>query len=178
MSEALPLFIYHPDPLSTGAIEPSTVKCICCGKARGFIYVAPVYALEDLNELLCPWCIADGSAAEKFDASFADNHRLLQAGLAARIVEEVHLRTPGYFSWQSECWLSHCNDACEFHGDATRIDIANASQETKIEWQRQYKRTDKDWERITTGYVPRGGQAFYKFVCRHCGLVLLGWDCS
>jgi len=24
----------------------------------------------------------------------------------------------------------------------------------------------------------RGAQAFYKFVCLHCGTVLLGWDCS
>lgn len=34
----LPKFKYHPNPLVTGAIEPSEVACECCGKARGYIY--------------------------------------------------------------------------------------------------------------------------------------------
>lgn len=29
-----------------------------------------MYAVEELCNLLCPWCIADGSAAAKYDAHF------------------------------------------------------------------------------------------------------------
>lgn len=49
-----------------------TAVCQGCGKARGFVYVGPVYSVEELNDALCPWCIADGSAAEAFGASFTD----------------------------------------------------------------------------------------------------------
>jgi uncharacterized protein CbrC (UPF0167 family) len=30
------------------------------------------YAIEELEDAFCPWCIADGSAAEQFDAEFVD----------------------------------------------------------------------------------------------------------
>ncbi|MDV6288509.1 CbrC family protein [Streptomyces rochei] len=29
-----------------------------------------MYAVEELSNLLCPWCIGDGSAAAKYDAYF------------------------------------------------------------------------------------------------------------
>ncbi|PTT88688.1 hypothetical protein DBR42_09270, partial [Pelomonas sp. HMWF004] len=51
----LPFFRYHPDPLAAGAIEPRQINCACCGQARGFVYVQPVYATTDLDEKLCPW---------------------------------------------------------------------------------------------------------------------------
>ncbi|APU41986.1 CbrC family protein [Streptomyces sp. TN58] len=40
--------------------------CLCCGRARGFIHTGPVYAVEKLSGLLCPYC----SAAAKYDAHF------------------------------------------------------------------------------------------------------------
>lgn len=178
MSEALPHFRYHPAPLSTGALEARSITCACCGLQRSFVYVAPVYGERDLQESLCPWCIADGSAAAKLGASFADDHPLYKADVPASIVEEINQRTPGYSSWQQEEWLSHCNDACEFHGDATPKDVHGANEETRQEWRRRYGLSEAEWEHATRGYVPRGSQAFYKFVCRHCHTVLLGWDCS
>src|SRR5215212_4957530 len=90
----LPTFRYHPDPLATGAIQPSEEECICCGEARGFIYTGPIYAEEDLDDSFCPWCIADGSAAEKFDATFTDLDALCFAKLPREVTEEVANRTP------------------------------------------------------------------------------------
>jgi len=178
MSEALPHFKYHPAPLRTGALEARSITCACCGRHREYVYVAPVYGERDLDESLCPWCIANGSAATKLGASFADDHSLRKAGVPASVVEEVNQRTPSYSSWQQEEWLAHCNDACEFQGDATVEDVRNASAETKQAWRHHYGLTETDWDHATRGYVPRGDQAFYKFVCRHCDAVLLGWDCS
>lgn len=178
MSQSLPVFAYHPNPVATGVIKVSDRACACCGKSRGYIYVGPVYAIEELDDRFCPWCIADGTAAAKFDATFADDHPLIKAGLSTSIVDEVSRRTPGYVSWQQECWLSHSNDACEFHGDAPANEVANASPETRAGWQREYSLDARTWDEITERYEPGGDPAFYKFVCRNCRLVLLGWDCT
>lgn len=176
--ESLPIFRYHPNPVATGMVEPSANQCACCGVARGFIYVGPVYAVNDLHESLCPWCISTGAAAERFEASFADAHPLLQALVPALVVNEVHLRTPGYLTWQQEQWLSHCGDACEFHGDASVKDVASASTETTAHWLAAYNQTEEGWLRVTAGYSPGGDSALYKFVCRHCSLVMFAWDLS
>ena len=75
MPDRLPTFRYHPEPLTSGSIVSSDLTCQCCGRARGYIYTGPVYAEEELNEALCPWCIADGSAAGRFQANFVDWRR-------------------------------------------------------------------------------------------------------
>jgi len=178
MSATLPSFQYHPDPLATGAIEASDVECACCRRHRGFIYGGPVYGEHDLHDLLCPWCIADGSAARQFDACFADDHPLHKAKLAQHIIEEVSLRTPAFHSWQQEQWYAHCNDACAFHGDASIEEVAHATEATKLAWREEFGLTEEDWALATRNYRPRGAQAFYKFVCLHCDTVILGWDCS
>ena len=90
---------------------------------RGYIYTASVYAPGWYRDCICPWCIADGSAAEKFEAMFSDDHPLAQAGVPDAVIEEVTRRTPGFNSWQQEEWLSCCGDACEFHGDAPRSEL-------------------------------------------------------
>jgi len=177
MNPSLPKFRYHPDPLATGAVEQSDVRCVCCGERRGYLYVGPVYGEHDLNDSLCPWCIADGLAAKTLSASFADDHTLLRAGVPSEVVEEVTLRTPGYSSWQGEDWLVHCRDACAFAGDATVSDVSQASEHTRMAWQEFYGLGTEEWEVITRDYVPRGAQAFYKFRCLHCAAILLGWDC-
>lgn len=145
---------------------------------RGLIYAGPVYATLDLHESLCPWCIADGSAARKLGASFADDHPLLQAGVPHDIAEEVNLRTPAFTSWQQEQWLAHCGDACAFLGDASIQEVGGAGEETRLAWQKEYGLSANDWQHITEGYAPGGDPSFYKFKCLHCELVLLGWDCS
>jgi uncharacterized protein CbrC (UPF0167 family) len=114
----IPAFRYHPDPIGTGSIKASDVVCRCCGQKRGFIYAGSVYARDPLRDSICPWCIADGAAAAKFDAMFSDDTPLAEANLSGEIIDEVTLRTPGYNSWQQEVWLSCCEDACEYHGDA------------------------------------------------------------
>jgi uncharacterized protein CbrC (UPF0167 family) len=109
----LPSFRYHPDPIASGSIAASDAECACCGARRGFIYTGPVYSEEELDDRLCPWCIADGSAYARFDASFCD-----PAGfpddIAHDVVEEICYRTPGFSAWQQEKWLTCCGDAAAF----------------------------------------------------------------
>src|SRR5690349_16202803 len=99
----LPAFTYHAAPVHKGIIETSEGTCSCCGQARGFAYVGPVRLLSsngDHPRELCPWCIADGSAAARFGVQFVRARALVSQDLAPGIVEEVTCRTPGYSSWQ------------------------------------------------------------------------------
>jgi hypothetical protein len=178
MNEELPSFRYHPDPISSGVIVPRAAVCLCCEKARGYIYVGPANGLEDLSERICPWCIKDGGASMKFDATFADDHPLLQAKIHQEIIDEVIKRTPGYFSWQQDSWITHCKDACAFMGDASIDDLINATEQMKARYCDEYKCSRQQWSEVISGYQPGGSNAFYKFACLNCGEVLLGWDCD
>ena len=104
----LPLFRYHPDPIATGNIIKSDIECCCCGKARGFIYTGPVYAIKEYNKHICPWCIADGLAHIKLDASFNDEIGIGGGGIwdkvPEEVIDEVAYRTPGFSGWQQEQW--------------------------------------------------------------------------
>lgn len=118
----LPKFSYHPDPILSASIETSGAICRSCKTSRGFIYTGPVYSEEQLDGALCPWCIADGSAHEKFDASFTDEAGFPD-GISRYVIEDVAHRTPGFNSWQEGRWLTCCNDACAFAEPAGQDEI-------------------------------------------------------
>src|SRR5580765_1558527 len=127
-AKRLPKFKYHPDPIATGHIVESDTECVCCGKALGFIYTGPVYAPEEYDDQICPWCIADGSAHEKLGASFTDEIGIGGYGnwetVPGDVVDEVAYRTPGFSGWQQERWWTHCGDAAQFIGRAGQEELA------------------------------------------------------
>lgn len=114
MTEPLPSFRYHPDPLRSGSLAPSDATCRACEVARGQVYTGPVFSeVDDLSDALCPWCIADGRAHELFAATFVDSEALdesIPPEAAATITE----RTPGFNTWQSGRWPGCCDDAAAF----------------------------------------------------------------
>jgi hypothetical protein len=112
--DQLPVFRYHSDPIRSGSLVESENVCKCCGKARGYVYVGAPYSEEDdLEESICPWCIADGKAAKKFNGLFVDDAGF-DDDIPGKVVKEVTLRTPGFSSWQQEEWLTCCKDAAAF----------------------------------------------------------------
>lgn len=171
----LPKFKYHPDPLATGSIEASDEACECCGKSTGYIYSSILYAEEEI-EFICPWCIADGSAAKNFDGAFIDDYPLINAGLTEDVVSEVCGRTPGYNSWQQEQWQSHCNDACEFHGDAEKEVLQALSGDALDSFLEKEMIKPDIWVNILAGYQKGGSPAVYKFKCRECPEVIYTMD--
>ena len=172
----LPVFRYHPHPISTKAIKRRSTRCACCDKDVEYAYVAPAYSTHDLSEKLCPWCIADGTAHEKFDVTFADEYPLSEAGLSQSIVDEVTCRTAGFTSWQQERWLSHCNDACVFLGDATLETVRNLTADEMSPLIEEHG-VDESWFReLGTNYQPGGQHAIYHFQCLHCGINRFGMD--
>lgn len=110
----LPSFPYHPDPILSGSIVPSEKKCACCSQQRGYIYTGPVYTEEDgLDNALCPWCIADGSASERYDATFVDE-AAIEGEVPEEVIRALSTRTPGFNAWQQERWFACCGDAMAF----------------------------------------------------------------
>lgn len=173
----LPTFRYHPDPFASEVFyrgEPH--RCDCCGKETDVWYESPFYSAEDV-ECLCPWCIADGSAAAKFDGEFQDSASIGKVSDPEK-VKELTERTPGYHGWQQEYWMAHCDDFCAFLGyvgwqEIEEMGLAEEIAETyrqdlcgfEFEDIRQYMRKD-------------GGLTGYLFRCLHCGKHFLYADCD
>ena len=173
----LPIFTYHPDPLETGSVEASEARCVCCGRERGYIYTASVYATDKLRNQLCPWCIADGSAAERFGAKYSDDQSLIQAGIPEAVIEEITQRTPGYHSWQGEEWKCCCGDACEFHGQPDHHHLLRLDPSALEQFLSLTAWTPEQWtDFVSDVYQPGGSPAIYHFVCRNCNKPKYGWD--
>jgi uncharacterized protein len=167
----LPVFRYHPDPIASGSIVASDAQCACCSARRGFIYTGPVYCERELEDTLCPWCIADGSAHKSFDASFAD-----PAGFADEIlpdiVEEISCRTPGFNTWQQEKWLTCCGDAAAFLEPAGHAEIRARYPQLEGALM-MYIVHDLEISggaatRFLQGLSRDNGPTAYIFACRHC----------
>jgi uncharacterized protein CbrC (UPF0167 family) len=167
----LPVFAYHPDPLASGSIVPSDAKCLCCKKTRGYIYTGPAYCEDELTEALCPWCIADGSAHETFDASFTDEAGFPD-GIPESVIQEVAWRTPGFSSWQGGEWLTCCNDACAFLEPAgwAEIEARYPKAEGVLTGYVVYKleMSGSQVPRLIRSLDREHGPTAYMFKCRHC----------
>jgi uncharacterized protein len=179
----LPYFVYHPDPISTGMIVASDDSCVCCGLTRGFIYCGPVYAIDEYESCICPWCISDGSAHLKLDVSFTDESGVGGGGAWERvsnsIVEEVAYRTPGFNGWQQEKWWTHCNDAAEFVGRAGSKELLAAGQQAIAAIQDDAALSDgPEWNQFFANLNKDGSPTAYLFKCRSCGQIGGYQDCD
>ena len=172
-SEALPTFKYHPDPISTGSIERSTQTCLSCELARGFIYKGLPYAENELEDCICPWCIADGTAHQKFNAEFVDAGGIGGYGawesVSDDIVAEVAFRTPGFTGWQQERWFTHCGDAGAFLGRVGHQELLEYGAEAIAAIKAEIGYEGKDWEDYLESLDKDADPTAYLFRCLHCG---------
>lgn len=171
---SLPTFKYHPTPMATGVIEASDTECACCGQARGYIYTGPVYAEEEYNSEICPWCIADGAAHEQLNASFTSEESVGGGGaweeVPESVINAVAHSTPGFPGWQQEQWWTHCGDAAAFMGRAGRAELLATGLQA-IEAIRDNAGLDAGpkWERFLAALDKDGSPTAYLFRCLHCG---------
>ncbi|HEU0264954.1 MAG TPA: CbrC family protein [Geobacterales bacterium] len=170
----LPKFPYHPNPLETGSIEESDAACSCCGKARGYIYTGPVYAEEELDDSLCPWCISDGSANEKFGADFTDFDGIGGHGswqeVSDDIKEMVVSRTPGFASSEDK-WWTHCSDAAEFIGYAGAEEVKEYGADLITSIGDDLGLAGQELSTFIESLDIEGGATAYVFRCRKCGRI-------
>jgi uncharacterized protein CbrC (UPF0167 family) len=169
----LPIFKYHPNPIATGSVEPSENVCEACGQSRGFIYKGPVYAEAELIDAICPWCIDDGTAHEKFAAEFFDSAGIGGYGewaeVSGEIVAEVACRTPGFDGWQQERWFTHCGDAGEFWGAVGKVELEQIGAEAVLAIKTEIGFDGEEWENYFQRLDKNKGPTAYIFKCRNCG---------
>lgn len=171
----IPTFKYHPNPLRTGAFEilDESEVCPACTKETMVIYSSMPYCIENV-EHICPGCIADGTAALKYKATFsqsAESNELIDKEKYSELFE----RTPGYISWQGENWLTCCDDYCAYLGtvgteELEDMDIADEVIEA-------YERRN-EYEDIRPYLTKDGHLCGYLFRCLKCHKYHLWVDAS
>ena len=175
----LPVFKYHTDPLSTGSIVKSNNECRCCGRKTGVIYAGPVYAEEELVEAVCPWCIANGAAAKKFEATFTDEANIGdgEVSVVAETEHEVSRRTPGFSGWQQERWLGCCDDAAAFLGPVGKKELQKFGPKAVAAVREECGLEDEEWKSYFAALHRDDGPTAYLFRCLHCGGFKAYSDC-
>lgn len=167
----IPVFSYFPDPIGNGCITRKRAKCPCCEKNRPFMYVGPIYVIEDIIEV-CPWCVADGSAAAKWDASF----NIIQGvpgTVPDAVVLEIQTRTPGFETWEENHWLYSGTDAMVFLGEVMGREVLDEDDTNKVDaclkalqalnW------TPEESRKVLRAVTIAGQPAIYLFQDRHTG---------
>jgi uncharacterized protein len=173
MTDSLPAFRYHADPIATGSIVSSPKLCRRCNRRRGYIYAGPVHGEGELDEAFCPWCIADGSAAREFDAEFTDPDGVGDYGswdaVPPEVVDEVSRRTPGFTGWQQERWWTHCADAAVFLGRAGRRELEERWAAAIPALMAEAGMEGETWRDYAAELDADGSPTAYVFRCTHCG---------
>ncbi|HEV8549222.1 MAG TPA: CbrC family protein, partial [Polyangiaceae bacterium] len=122
---------------------------------------------------LCPWCIADGSAAAKFGATFTDRLGIGDYGHWERVPEsvldEVSQRTPGFTGWQQERWFTCCGDAATFLGRAGREQLTLLGLEALAAIERESGLAGEEWDQYLRLLDRDGSPTAYLFRCERCG---------
>jgi uncharacterized protein CbrC (UPF0167 family) len=163
----LPQFPYHPNPVATGSVTASDEACVCCGQERGWVYTGPVHAADAPDSGICPYCIASGTAAERYDASFTDG---IEGDVPRHVMTAILGRTPGFLAWQSPTWLTHCGDGAAFLGPAgareleAYPDAVGHLRRTCSEWQWSADQIDAFLDSLDKDDQPTA----YLFRCRVC----------
>lgn len=188
----LPVFKYHPQPLETGAFSrDKTVVCDCCSEPTDVYYSGPFYTASEV-EAVCPWCIADGTAAQQFEGCFQDDASLdgveavfdedgefegTKCDWPEEQVQELTERTPGYRGWQQEYWLAHCDDFCAFVGYVGWKEIAG-KLELFADLRGDCEAFGMDYDKLPEYLLNGGDCQGYLFRCLGCGKLRLWVDFS
>lgn len=168
-----PVFKYHKNPLDTKAFVKSNKSCFACGQKRGWGCTETIKA-EDVFEdgFFCPWCVYDGSAAEKFKSEFVSLYEE-NPGISQDCIDELTHRTPSILTWQDFEWPAHCNDFYEFINYVTWDDITKLGIEKELEqdlleneWLREANWTVSELKEVLCKGSSLQG---YLFRCLHCG---------
>jgi hypothetical protein len=177
----LPTFKYFRDPLAAGSfkLDPD-IPCLGCSCIRGYIYAGPVYTEKNfiLQNHLCPWCIADGTAAKRFGASFNDAG--MMDDVPEEVMKEIEERTPGFESWQGAGWLACCDDAAGFLGLAgskeLKRDFPGAIPAVMDILSDDYGYSGKEQKEFFDALSKEDQPTAYVFQCLHCQSYLASVD--
>ncbi len=163
----LPYFKYHADPIRNGVFKEYSGTCSCCGDKKGWKYIGPFYCTEEI-ENICPWCIKDGAAAEKFDLTFVDDQGPEKLNDEQKLKELIK-QTPGYFSAQGDPWPAHCDDYCTLIGPTNWRElepiIKHMQHDVKLTMDNNGLSYDDMVSELAREHSPLWA---YLFKCKHC----------
>ena len=134
--------------------------------------MGPVYTEKNfiLDEHLCPWCVADGTAAQKFGATFA--YTGMTENVSDDVRKELEERTPSFTAWQQERWLSCCGDGAAFLGVVGKKelerDFPEAVRVVKRYLKSEYDLEKEEVEEFFDGLSKDGEPSAYLFRCLKC----------
>lgn len=173
----LPVTKYHPDPIATESVVADPDKpCLCCNQKRGYVYTGPAYSeiFHYLSGCICPWCVADGSAARQFRATWTDTGEI--DGIPDAVRRELETRTPGFTAWQQDHWLTCCGDAAAYLGRAgveeMKGPFAKALPALKKHLKDDYDLTGADRDEFIDSLKKDNEPTAYVFRCLHCAKYL------
>lgn len=172
----LPKFKYHLNPIKSGVIAKEKTLCPVCKELKDYRYECKPYGNIDL-EGVCPWCIANGRAAEDYDVEFNDYYGYSNEVNEAQI-EELIRRTPTYISWQTEHWMTHCHDFCAFVEYVGWGEIEYLYDELKEDINEVCEEMQISLEEFKMSLFNNGDFQGYLFSCVHCGKHRLHIDIS
>ncbi len=179
----LPKFKYSPNAYALGLFDDVEGTCSVCKEKRKLKYNSSFYSI-DTPEYICPWCISNGKASEKYDGEFNDYNGIEGVSpdpsdpvptLPAEQLLEVCCKTPSYVSWQQEQWLSHCNEPCAFIGYADTETIQPLLDELKDDIEQNI---GFDPSFIKEHLSKDGHLVGYLFQCIKCKTHRLHADCD
>ncbi len=176
-----PEFPYYPNAYKDGTIVQEQGKCDCCGKEVDYILHEPLfYSLHDVDDL-CPWCVASGAAAIKYNGQFCEIDSDCIDSVPAELQDNVNKRTPSFSGWQQERWLGHCGDMMEYIATAENSKGLKPylTPEFKESLQNDAGFDNADFDSFLKEFENGGGSLLvYIFRCRHCGIYQAYQDCD
>ncbi|MEM7755304.1 MAG: CbrC family protein [Planctomycetota bacterium] len=175
-SDSLPKFKYFEDPYSDGyqrQFEESDGVCACCRQVRGYRYMQSPYG-KHVDGEICPWCIADGSAAAKLGVEFVDAASCRDEVTTGE--DELAQRTPAFVSWQGEAWRAHCGEPCCFVGDGSPAKVRELQDEISDVLDEIAEFQELTREQVIDMVHPPGPFNIYLFRCVRCGTHCASWD--
>lgn len=195
IDENLPHFKYHPNAYRLGLFKQGPARrCAVCNQDTNYVYSGPFYCIDDVDAI-CPWCIHDGQAAQKFNGTFHgaveynggllsvvfnDDTNQYMYFMGNEQVEPIHdrslhellFRTPSYSSWQEPQWLSHCGDFCTFIRYLNQDEWMDLKEELQEEMERLQESCGLSLNHLADDI------GLYLFQCPTCGKYRLHTDYS
>lgn len=133
------------------------------------MYVGPFYSRERVKGL-CPACIADGSAAAKWNGMFVASDGPEPLDDPAKRDELLH-RAPGYFSaYGWDPWPVHCDDYCALIGQVGWSEIEPLEPELRGDLDRFQQVSElSDDDLVDYLSMPASPLRAHLFRCLACG---------
>jgi uncharacterized protein len=164
-------------PVLALQFEESDVACDCCTRATCLRYTGVIYGDAPDTHSVCPWCIADGTVAQAWKASFNTVDPRSPCDPDAKT--EAECRTPGFPTWQ-DLWIPVCcGMPTEFLGDAGWDELSEAWAGAVSSLLTDCCPGENESERseFLRSLRAGGNPGAYVFRCLSCAALVGRWDC-